>query len=79
MYFCIKAFPTGPPSNPPLIRPNVAAAIPIATAFSMPILSIVVPNASEYPCPPSIDTAPHIKPSRGVICKNLDKKTAIRF
>ena len=45
-YLYIKNLPTGPPRRPPVISPSVAAAIPIAHAFSIPIDSIVFPNAS---------------------------------
>ena len=78
-YLYIKNLPTGPPKSPPVISPSVAAAIPIAHAFSIPRDSIVFPNASEYPCPPSIDTDPHINPRSGLICRSFDENTAIKF
>ena len=65
MYFSIKYLAIGPPSIPPKISPNVAAAIPTLVASYIPKFSIVAPNAAAQPCPPSIEIVPHISPSNG--------------
>ena len=62
LYLSIKYLDIGPPIRPPHINPKVAAAIPIVTAPFTPKDSTVAPNDAAAPCPPSIETAPHIIP-----------------
>ena len=47
LYFSIKNFATGPPINPPIMRPKVADAKPTLQAFFTPNDSKVEPKARE--------------------------------
>lgn len=79
LYFFIKYLATGPPKVPANISPSVADARPTLDACDIPNDSIVAPNAAAYPCPPSIDIVPHIRPRRGGIFVILANEIASKF